>query len=114
MSIEVQCPNPDCAKVYKAKDKYAGLQCYCPDCRAIMDVPPLAGGGPAQAFESLAADELLAEGPALEAEAAPAAAADAVGLENEPAAEAEADVLEAEVEEEATEPTPPPKPRRSK
>jgi hypothetical protein len=48
MSIQVQCPNPDCGKVHKAKDKYAGMQCHCPACRAVMDVPARA---PAQRRE---------------------------------------------------------------
>ena len=121
MSIEVQCPNPDCGKVHKAKDKYAGMKCYCPDCRAIMDVPPLPGQGPAPAFESLAADELLAEAPAPE-EAAAAGVTDgddAVQLKAGPPGEAEEaakeEVLLAELEVEgAGEPSPPPKPERRK
>jgi hypothetical protein len=39
MSIIVECPNPDCAKVHKVKNRYAGKRCYCPDCNLVFTVP---------------------------------------------------------------------------
>jgi hypothetical protein len=125
MSIEVQCPNPDCGKVHKAKDKYAGMPCYCPDCRAIMDVPPLPGHASAPTFEPFAADASLAEAPAHDTSEEHAAgdeapADDAVQLEAGPPGEeeeqAKEEVLLAELEaEEVSEPAPPaPKPKRRK
>jgi outer membrane biosynthesis protein TonB len=46
VSIEVQCPNPDCAKVHRVKNRWAGKRGTCPDCGAIIEVP---GGTPAPA-----------------------------------------------------------------
>jgi hypothetical protein len=39
VSIEVQCPNPDCAKVHRVKNRWAGRRGTCPDCGAIIEVP---------------------------------------------------------------------------
>jgi hypothetical protein len=103
MSIPVQCPNPDCGKVHQAKDKYAGLQCYCPACRAVMEVPvrpaaPRIDEKPAPANGTAGAATLE------EAEAAAAEALVALG-EDPPAArkgaEAEAVSLNVAVEEDA-------------
>jgi hypothetical protein len=93
MSIQVQCPNPHCGKVHKAKDKYAGLRCYCPACRAVMAVPAQPAAAPRAEVRRAAAPNGLAH-------AATLAAAEAdeglVGLgEDPPAAKkgAEADAV---------------------
>jgi hypothetical protein len=103
MSIQVQCPNPDCGKVHKAKDKYAGLQCYCPDCRTVMEVP--AGPAAPHVAEKPAAANGMAR--AASRDAVEAAAVEAlVGLGEDPpaarkGAEADAVSLNVAVEEDA-------------
>jgi hypothetical protein len=60
MSIEVRCPNPDCAGVHKVKNKYAGMRGKCPDCGTWMLIPRLAPASrsvPAPAEPRLAVDE---------------------------------------------------------
>jgi hypothetical protein len=39
VSIEVQCPNPRCAKVHRVKNRWAGKRGTCPDCGTIIQVP---------------------------------------------------------------------------
>jgi hypothetical protein len=39
VSIEVQCPNPDCARVHRVKNRWAGKRGTCPDCGAVIEVP---------------------------------------------------------------------------
>jgi hypothetical protein len=46
VSIEVECPNPDCAKVHRVKNRWAGKRGTCPDCGTIIEVP---GGTPVPA-----------------------------------------------------------------
>lgn len=105
MSIPVQCPNPDCGKVHKAKDKYAGLQCYCPDCRTVMAVPSRAAPGSRVEERPAAPSNGMAHAAALE-DAEAAAAEVLVGLGEDPpaarsGAEAEAVSLNVAVEEDA-------------
>src|SRR5262249_37065304 len=39
VSIEVQCPNPLCAKVHRVKNRWAGRRGTCPDCGTVIQVP---------------------------------------------------------------------------
>ena len=56
--IKVQCPNPDCGKVYFVKDHFAGKRGRCADCGKIVTVP---SGAHRRAEEVLA--PASAEGP---------------------------------------------------
>ncbi len=49
MSIQVQCPNPECRKVHQVQDRFAGKRGKC-TCGAIMTVP----AAPAEAQAELA------------------------------------------------------------
>jgi hypothetical protein len=105
MSIQVQCPNPNCGKLHKAKDKYAGLRCYCPACRAVMAVPARPAAAPRAETRRAAAPNGLAHAATLAA--AEAAADDAlVSLGDDPpaakkGAEADAVSLNVAVEQDA-------------
>ena len=45
MTIEVKCPNPDCAKVFKVKDELAGKKGKCSQCGTAIHVPAAAPSG---------------------------------------------------------------------
>jgi hypothetical protein len=49
VSIEVQCPNPDCAKVHRVKNRWAGKRGTCPDCGAVIRVPDPSAARPTPA-----------------------------------------------------------------
>jgi hypothetical protein len=39
VSIEVQCPNPQCALVHRVKNRWAGRRGTCPACGSVIQVP---------------------------------------------------------------------------
>jgi hypothetical protein len=53
VSIEVQCPNPDCAQVHRVKNRWAGRRGTCPDCGAIIEVPEIQAPVPSRKPASL-------------------------------------------------------------